>query len=203
MIDKKSPPSPIKLIAITAGCTLVFVGIIIASLFAFSAISLGRHNNVTTTTADTEGPSATENTSNPSQSTISIQQEPQLPACTTYQPIDSRAWLEIAKDPHSHAGECIVIYGKVTQFDSATGTDNFRADVGGTQETPTYGFVSYPTNTVLAGSSAMLSDVVEDDLFTANVMVLGSYTYSTQIGGQTTVPRLQVDSVRVTGSLNS
>lgn len=43
------------------------------------------------------------------------------------QPIDTGQWQLIAKDPASHAGERIIIYGIVTQFDAATGPASFRA----------------------------------------------------------------------------
>jgi hypothetical protein len=65
------------------------------------------------------------------------------------------------------------------------------------------GYVSYPTNTVLDGDAGALSPVVENDLFTAKVTVTGSLSYDTQIGGSTTVPELQVDSITVTGHASS
>jgi hypothetical protein len=33
------------------------------------------------------------------------------------------------------------------------------------------------------------------------VAVVGSYSYATQIGGNTTVPLLEVDSISITGSV--
>lgn len=134
-------------------------------------------------------------------STGTTDPEHQTPPCTSYTAIDSQTWLEIVKDPDSYIGLCYTVYGEVTQFDAATGTGGFRADIGGVQQTPQYGFVDYPTNTALVGDPNTLKDVVEKDLFTANVMVLSSYTYDTQIGGQTTVPQLQVGSITVTGSV--
>ena len=98
-------------------------------------------------------------------------------------------------------GEAIIIYGRVSQFDAATGTDSFRADVDGVRHRPSYGYVDYPTNTVLAGDVLALADLVEDDLFTAKVTVSGSTSYDTQIGGETTVPSLRVASITVTGSV--
>jgi hypothetical protein len=133
------------------------------------------------------------------------------PAATTAAPppkpaaphkaITDRQWLLIAKDPEAHMGERIIIHGLVTQFDAATGVDTFRADVGGKKRKPSYGFVDYETNTVLNGDAAKLTKVVQDDLFTARVTVLGSVDYETQLGGGTTAPLLRVDSVTVTGSL--
>ena len=82
------------------------------------------------------------------------------------------------------------MYGKITQFDSATGTEGFRADAGGVRQVPdSIGFVNYPTNTIFSGDSTMLTDFVEGDLFTAKVTVAGAYSYDTQIGGSTTAPQ--------------
>lgn len=61
----------------------------------------------------------------------------------------------------------------MTQFDSGTGTSAFRANVDGIKHTPRYHFVDYPTNTMLSGDAAALSNVVQGDLFTAEVTVAG------------------------------
>jgi hypothetical protein len=122
----------------------------------------------------------------------------------TYRALTARTWAQIAKDPDAHAGETYIVYGEVTQFDAATGQSAFRADVGGVRQYPDdIGYVSYPTNTVLDGDAAALSPVVQNDLFAAKVTVTGSLSYDTQIGGSTTVPELQVDSITVTGHASS
>jgi hypothetical protein len=41
--------------------------------------------------------------------------------------------------------------------------------------------------------------IVEDDVFRASVTVLGKMDYDTQIGGNTTVPLLEVNSIKVIG----
>jgi hypothetical protein len=41
---------------------------------------------------------------------------------------------------------------------------------------------------------------VQDDLFKAEVVVAGSLSYDTQIGGSTTVPLLLVTKITVTGT---
>jgi len=121
---------------------------------------------------------------------------------TTYKKLTAREWAKIAKSPDDHAGESYVVYGKVTQFDAATGADAFRADVDGVRHKVEYGYVTYPTNTVLTNASGDVSDLVENDLFQANVVVLGSMKYDTQIGGETTVPNLQVVLMKVIGSVS-
>jgi hypothetical protein len=161
---------------------------------------LGTSGKSSNTTDNSTNSSATTTTNN---SNISDVPQPKQPTCTSYQTIDSQTWLKVVKDPDSHKDQCYTVYGKVTQFDAATGTGDFRADVGGVQQTPQYGFVNYPTNTYLTGNPATLKDVVEQDLFTANIIVLGSYSYDTQIGGHTTVPKLQVDAITVTGTVGS
>ena len=89
----------------------------------------------------------------------------------------------IAKDPDSHVGESIIVYGEVTQFDSVTGTDTFRANVDGAVHQVTYGFSGYETNTVLTGGGADLSNLVEGDLFEADVVVAGLMSYDNTMGG--------------------
>lgn len=113
--------------------------------------------------------------------------------------ISAHDWQLIVKDPDAHKGESIIVYGEVTQFDAATGTTGFRANVDGVEHQLTDGFADYSTNTILDGDPATLQNVVEKDLFTANVTVVGANTYSTQIGGQTTAPELQVQSIKVLG----
>jgi hypothetical protein len=123
------------------------------------------------------------------------------PAPVVYKKLTARQWAKIAKSPDAHTGEAYIVYGHVTQFDAATGDDQFRADVDGVKHAVEYGYVDYPTNTLMTNISGDLSDLVQDDLFTAKVMVLGSFSYDTQIGGETTVPQLSVMSIKVTGSV--
>lgn len=54
-------------------------------------------------------------------------------------PACAREWALIAKSPDQHAGERIIVYGEVTQFDAATGTSAFRANVDGVAHPLRYG----------------------------------------------------------------
>ncbi|MEU1844151.1 hypothetical protein [Micromonospora sediminicola] len=119
---------------------------------------------------------------------------PPKPKPPSYRTLSARQWKLIAKNPDAYLGRHYVVYGRVTQFDAATGTDTFRADVAHRRMPDEY---DYETNTMLSGSESGLADLVEDDIFRANVSVLGSYSYDTQIGGETTVPLLLVDSIKV------
>ena len=119
---------------------------------------------------------------------------PPKPKPVSYKTLSVRQWKLIAKNPDAYIGQTYVVYGVVTQFDAATGVDTFRADVG--HKRMAYDF-EYPTNTLLTGSESQLKNLVEDDVFRAKVHVIGSFSYETQIGGETTVPLLQVDSIKV------
>jgi hypothetical protein len=117
-----------------------------------------------------------------------------------YRKLSSRAFKQVAKDPDSYIGKTYYVYGEITQFDSATGVDTFRADLGYKKLRISYGFVNYSQNAILTGTESRLKKYVEGDCFTAKVTVLGSYSYDTQIGGNTTVPSFQVDSISRYGS---
>ncbi|MET8467427.1 hypothetical protein [Micromonospora zamorensis] len=116
------------------------------------------------------------------------------PKPPSYKTLTERQWKLIAKDPDGYLGKTYIVYGRVTQFDAATGTDSFRADVAHRRMAEDY---DYETNTILNGSESDLDNLVEDDIFRANVTVLGSFSYDTQTGGETTVALLQVDSIKV------
>jgi hypothetical protein len=114
--------------------------------------------------------------------------------------ITARDWALIAKDPDAHVGQAIVVYGEVTQFDSATGTGTFRANVDGVQHPVSYGFADYPTNTVLSGDASALGNLVQGDLFQAGAVVTGSVSYQNTMGGSLSAPQLTVSKVTVIGS---
>ncbi|SDG08284.1 protein of unknown function [Sinosporangium album] len=118
-----------------------------------------------------------------------------------YRTLSGRGFAKLTKDPDAYTGKQFIIYGEVTQFDAATGTTTFRADTGHAKLQPSYGFVDFDQNALLTGSESRLSDVVQGDLFQAYVTSLGSESYETQIGGNTTVPSFQVDRIKVYGSL--
>jgi len=116
---------------------------------------------------------------------------PSAPA-EPHRKLSARDWQVIAKNPDAHIRERVIVHGRVTQFDAATGTAAFRASVDGVRQKRAY---DYDTNTVLGGDAAGLQDIVVGDEFTAEVTVMGSLTYQTQIGGSTTVPVLLVQTI--------
>ncbi|MGW6695335.1 DUF2510 domain-containing protein [Rhodococcus sp. NPDC054953] len=116
----------------------------------------------------------------------------------SYEQLTDRDFALIAKDPAAAVGRKVVVYGRVTQFDSATGTTQFLARTAPSVPDRVY---DYDQNTFVVGdTAALIRDVVEDDLVTMHAEVLGSFTYDTQAGGSTTVPKLQVNLIEVTGS---
>jgi hypothetical protein len=112
--------------------------------------------------------------------------------------VTERQWAKVVESPDAYEGKEYIIYGQITQFDSATGTDSFRADTAHADTTQDGVFDG--TNTVLTGHEDDLSDLVEGDVFRASVTVIGSYDDDgTQIGGNTSVPRLEVNILKVIG----
>lgn len=112
------------------------------------------------------------------------------------QVITERDWQMIAKDPDASEGKRIVVHGRITQFDAATGRTSFRADVRSTpfpvDEIRPEGTV----NTLLDGSETDLGPLVEGDAFRAEATVTDATSYATQLGGQTVVPHLDVTAIR-------
>lgn len=178
-------------IVITAAAALLVLGAV------GDALRDGR--TATATPETTASPTDTATTPTPEPSIDLSDLMPPEP--TSFEKLSSREWQKIVKDPDAHAGEGIYVYGEVTQFDAATGNEGFRASAGGEKKLPEYGYVDYETNAVFTSDADTLSDVVQGDLFTAKVMVVGSYSYETQIGGETTVPQFEVVKIKVTGSV--
>lgn len=115
---------------------------------------------------------------------------------STYEAIDSRGWQLVAKNPDSHVGEKYVIYGRVMQSDAATGSTSMRVNTDGQQ----VDYYDMDINTIANAGLATFSDVVEDDLVTMWVVVSGSQTYDTTMGGSVTAPEVEVNVIEVTGS---
>ncbi len=109
-----------------------------------------------------------------------------------FKSISQRDWQLIAKDPEGAKGQFVKVFGKITQFDAATGLTSFRADIAGVNVTDAYGFWLGADNTFLIGNPTDLKYFVNGDKFIANVKVVGAYTYTTTLNGKLTVPELQV-----------
>ena len=107
--------------------------------------------------------------------------------------ITSRELAQIVKKPSSHLDKNVILYARVTQFDSATGPCTFRANVSHAH----VGKYDYEHNTIFNAGDGLancdiLDDVVAEDIVKVTATVSGSLTYDTQVGGSTTVPEMQV-----------
>ncbi|KXF51351.1 hypothetical protein AXA44_01265 [Rhodococcus sp. SC4] len=116
---------------------------------------------------------------------------------TTYETLSDRDFALVMKNPDANKGRKLVVYGHVTQFDSVTGPDRFRAD---TMAAPQDYSFQYDNNTVVTGTAPLLANPVSGDFVTMYVVVAGSHRYSTTLGGETTVPKLNALMLDVTGS---
>jgi hypothetical protein len=116
----------------------------------------------------------------------------------TYNAISPHDYALMLKDPAAHMGQKIIVYGVVTQFDTATGRSEFRADIAAQPQDDRYG---YQQNTMIeASDTSILANVVEGDYVRMYVEVEGAETYKTASGGEFTVPKFGVNIINVTYS---
>ena len=120
------------------------------------------------------------------------------PAPISYATLTSRAWAKLVKSPDTYTGKGYKLWACITQFDAATGPESFLTVASYRKETYWY------TNgepTFFEGDASKLADFVEGDVVAMSVVSLGSYSYDTQVGGNTTVPLFDVVKiVRLKGS---
>lgn len=113
------------------------------------------------------------------------------------EPLSTRNLAQLVKNPDGAEGDVVVIYGEITQFDAATGTCSFRANIAHKNMANSW---DYEHNSIFEGGDG-LSDCPKLDNFVAEDEVkivatsLGSYSYDTQIGGSTTVPKFHVEKI--------
>lgn len=112
-------------------------------------------------------------------------------------PMTARELARLAKKPDSYLGDTMVVWGKVTQFDAATGTCIFRANIGHANMASEW---DYEYNSILVSGDGeedcpKLDDIVTDDEVKITAVSMGSYSYDTQVGGNTTVPMFKVEKI--------
>ena len=115
----------------------------------------------------------------------------------TYAKLTARQWAKIVKSPDDYIFETYQVWGCISQFDAATGSDTFRAQASYKKLAYWY---SDGDNAVFTGDEDQLSNFLQDDMVFMNVTSMGSLTYDTQIGGSTTVPLFSVDVISRKGS---
>jgi hypothetical protein len=171
------------------------IGMIIGAVVVIVVIANAGNSGSSSTTPTATGTTTSGTAQTPAATAPTAAPAPPAPA----KAITARDWAKIAKDPNSHVGESIIVYGEITQFDSVTGSSAFRADVDGVKHPVEYGYANYETNTMLAVNGAAASDLVEKDLFRAEAVVTGSLSYETTMGGTMTVPQLSVQKITKIG----
>jgi len=119
------------------------------------------------------------------------------PTPLSYVELSARDWALLVKAPDTYIGKAYVVWGCIAQFDAATGLDTFRAQTSFAKQTYWY---SDGNNALFNGDKALLAPFVKGDVVSLNVVVLGSYSYGTQSGGNTTVPNFRVVTITNKGS---
>jgi hypothetical protein len=156
---------------------------------------------VTTPVPNTATPTVEPADTNDSEAPADPTAAPPPPAkAKSYATPNDRQWAQIVKSPDKYVGKGYHVWACITQFDAATGADTFRGDASNKKEEY---WSLYGDNSLFSGTESQLADYVTDDIVIMNVTSLGSYSYDTQIGGNTTVPLFQVDSIGRKGSCKS
>jgi hypothetical protein len=154
----------------------------------------------TTAAAPTEAPAATpEPTAEPTPEPTPDPTPAPTPKPTKveYKKLPDRSWAKLVKAPDDYIGRTYQVWACVTQFDAATGPDTFRGEASNKKRE--YWFLD-GENALFTGDVRQLNDIVQDDVVVMNVSSLGSFTYDTQIGGETTVPWFSVAKITRKGS---
>lgn len=112
-------------------------------------------------------------------------------------PMSSRNLARLVKKPDGATGDVAVLYGEITQFDAATGECAFRANIAHAKMSSTW---KYEHNSMFVGGDGIsdcpkLEDFVADDEVKIVATSMGSYSYDTQAGGNTTVPKFKVEKI--------
>ncbi|KIM17848.1 hypothetical protein QV65_01580 [Rhodococcus erythropolis] len=113
----------------------------------------------------------------------------------TFREVTSRDLSTYLKDPERHAGQRLVLYGTVRQFDSATGPETFLADISASPDPE----MLETKPAIIQGDKALLEPIVEGDTVKLHVKLLGTRSYENAIGGEMTVPSFSVHIAEVTG----
>lgn len=114
------------------------------------------------------------------------------PTPIEYNKLSSRSWRKVVKAPDDYIGRTYQIWACIWQFDAATGQEAFLGQAAPKRLDYWY---TDGENASFTGDADRLFDFVEGDIVVMNVTVLGSYSYDTQAGGNTTVPSFIVHKI--------
>lgn len=163
-------------LVLVAGCTSGAAGTPITNVGPLSSVETPAPADTGTTTSDQL-------------------QRPALPS--SYAALTSRTWALLAKAPDKYVGKGYKLWACITQFDAATGASAFRGLASYRAETDWFA----GANTFFAGDESALTDFVQGDIVSMSAVSMGSYSYDTQAGGNTTAPLFWVVKIkRASGS---
>lgn len=116
-----------------------------------------------------------------------------------YEELDERSLAQIVKAPDDHFGRQVIVYGTITQLDAATGPCFVRVSIAHAPQNEWYDYEHNSVGFAGDGESEcpVLDPLVADDEVKMWVTIGGSFSYDTQIGGNTTVPAYLVDDAEL------
>jgi hypothetical protein len=190
--------------AIVLGAVAVMLAVAVSVSFVTFAQNDSSESKGAASTAETsspvEDPTATAEepaTADPAPvAPVPVAPAPAAPDVSTFPELAERDLALLVKNPDASVGQNLIAYGNVTQFDAATGPCAFLANISfGTKEA-SYEYEYNSWNTA-DGSCSVLDPIVEGDNVKLWLSSTGSYSYGTQIGGNTTVPSFEVLQVEL------
>lgn len=112
---------------------------------------------------------------------------------------------QLEKNPAAYEGRCVVMYARIVQFDSATGPCSFHAELSATRSTrwynydvrTTFGYTDSELMSAIETDCPELDDIDGDDFVKVWATGIGSYSYSTTMGGTNTVPSFKIEKVEL------
>lgn len=195
----RKQPKSLAITAIVLGAIATLVSLVMTIGFGTLAANLPQSSPdpkpVATQSADAVEPDPEPT----SEATPEPPPAPTTPDLSTFVETDDRNWALIAKDPDAHAGVNVILYGSITQFDSATGRCAMLISTAGTVKEYSY---EYDQNTMAMSGDGdtqcpAFDPLIEDDHVKIWASVVESFSYDTQIGGNTTVPLIEVWQVEL------
>ena len=122
---------------------------------------------------------------------------PTPPPAPSYAKLSDRQWALILKTPDDYVGKRFELWTCIWQFDAATGPEAFLGNASNKKQEY---WNLYGENTSFTGPTDRLSEFVEGDIVFMKVRSLGSYSYDTQAGGNTTVPQFYIEGLSLKGN---
>ncbi len=165
-------------------------GIVVSVLAAFLLAGCSSSSGgPTETPRATFASTASQEANAPSSSEAAV---PDVPEPRSFKALSKRNWQKLVKAPDNYMGGGYKVWACITQFDAATGADTFRGDASYHKLSDWY----LGDNALFTGYEEDLADFVQGDIVSMNVASLGSFSYDTQIGGNTTVPLFFVYKIK-------